>query len=771
MKIKNNKIFMSFLLSYIIVLIVPSVLIGTLIISLISNVLEGEIKSSTLFALHQARQNIDTRVKELDAISYQLSNNRNLRTLLYDNDLRKIDEYLTISKFNNDLHSIAGTNNFISNIYVYSQKRDYFLSPTTVFSSEMFYQLYPYENQSRDEWLQKVRAFRDRGFWPSTSVGEVTARDGMKVLTYIRSIPVDKNQSDGSVIAMINDENLKGLFETGINSYSLKGSYYIVDNHREVVFSTEDQSSQVLSSPIIKATGEENFLQYKIAGKSYIAVCVNSNIMPWKYIGIIPYNLYMSKINRIRSIMILLIIVCLFLGLILAYYLSIREFKPIKEIFNSILKINKDKQINIKEDFSTIVETIQGTFEKYQNLEDILKQQLPNIRLNLIVKLLKGQYKAQAEVDEMLNLLEIGFKSGRFGVTIISIDDCSEFINENHENRLELVKFWIIKIAEELISRNNVVLSYEEDGKIILIINFDTQPELENYQELANTVKQIMEFIDEKFQIILSAGIGNIYEGFTSIPQSFEEAKIALNRKFIDGRNLLTFYHKISTNRNSYYYPMDIEIQIMNLVKTGDYQGASLLLDNIYDENFGKRKLALNLVNCLSFDMIGTILKVFDGININYEELFKEKSDISDRLLQCETALDMHNEIKSILKKVCEYITEKRESNNVELKEKLLQYINTNYFDKNLSLQSISDYFKMSNSYLSRFFKDHTGYNFGDYLARVRIKKAKELMAEGVSITEVSNLVGYNSVNSFIRTFKRYESVTPGQFKEESKIF
>jgi AraC-type DNA-binding domain-containing proteins len=53
-----------------------------------------------------------------------------------------------------------------------------------------------------------------------------------------------------------------------------------------------------------------------------------------------------------------------------------------------------------------------------------------------------------------------------------------------------------------------------------------------------------------------------------------------------------------------------------------------------------------------------------------------------------------------------------------------------------------------------------------DYLNRIRTEKAKELLNdEGVNIYEVSKNVGFNDVSTFIRTFKKYEGITPGKYK------
>jgi AraC-like DNA-binding protein len=52
-------------------------------------------------------------------------------------------------------------------------------------------------------------------------------------------------------------------------------------------------------------------------------------------------------------------------------------------------------------------------------------------------------------------------------------------------------------------------------------------------------------------------------------------------------------------------------------------------------------------------------------------------------------------------------------------------------------------------------------------LNQCRTKNAKALLSEsGFTIAEIAERIGYNSPGTFIRIFKRYESVTPGQYRE-----
>lgn len=92
-------------------------------------------------------------------------------------------------------------------------------------------------------------------------------------------------------------------------------------------------------------------------------------------------------------------------------------------------------------------------------------------------------------------------------------------------------------------------------------------------------------------------------------------------------------------------------------------------------------------------------------------------------------------------------------------------YIKENYH-KDIHLEDVSSYVAMNPAYFSRFFKQHTGENFIDYLTRMRIEKAKELLRiPQIKVYEVGRKTGYRSVQHFYRVFKQYAGCTPTQYR------
>ncbi|MHC1750231.1 MAG: helix-turn-helix domain-containing protein [Cellulosilyticaceae bacterium] len=97
----------------------------------------------------------------------------------------------------------------------------------------------------------------------------------------------------------------------------------------------------------------------------------------------------------------------------------------------------------------------------------------------------------------------------------------------------------------------------------------------------------------------------------------------------------------------------------------------------------------------------------------------------------------------------------------------IYNYINNN-LEKDLSLTSLADKVNLNASYLSRLFKSVTNENLYDYILKVRMNKAKELLIKtGDKIQDVGNRVGYESAQSFTRVFRKYTGKTPSEYREE----
>lgn len=99
--------------------------------------------------------------------------------------------------------------------------------------------------------------------------------------------------------------------------------------------------------------------------------------------------------------------------------------------------------------------------------------------------------------------------------------------------------------------------------------------------------------------------------------------------------------------------------------------------------------------------------------------------------------------------------------------DEAVSYICQN-FKKDINVRDISNKLLISESHLSRIFKDETGYTIGDYLTNYRIKQACKLLLDpSVKIYEIADKIGYKDQRYFSVIFKKLVGVTPTEFKDK----
>jgi len=98
--------------------------------------------------------------------------------------------------------------------------------------------------------------------------------------------------------------------------------------------------------------------------------------------------------------------------------------------------------------------------------------------------------------------------------------------------------------------------------------------------------------------------------------------------------------------------------------------------------------------------------------------------------------------------------------------QEVAKYIQLNY-PKDLSLQEVADRFFVSKCYLSRIFKDVTGFTVNEYITIQRVKEGKRLLEQSTyNITEISERIGYGSITYFEKIFKKYVGNTPLKYRK-----
>lgn len=115
------------------------------------------------------------------------------------------------------------------------------------------------------------------------------------------------------------------------------------------------------------------------------------------------------------------------------------------------------------------------------------------------------------------------------------------------------------------------------------------------------------------------------------------------------------------------------------------------------------------------------------------------------------------------------YIKGERSTEERSIVEKAIYYTRQQYF-RNITSEEICQRFHCSRSQFSHAFKKKTGKTFREYLTALRINQAKKLLIYStMKINEIAIHVGFNDANYFYNVFRRYEGISPLEFRKSHK--
>ncbi|SDC11914.1 two-component system, response regulator YesN [Candidatus Frackibacter sp. WG12] len=211
------------------------------------------------------------------------------------------------------------------------------------------------------------------------------------------------------------------------------------------------------------------------------------------------------------------------------------------------------------------------------------------------------------------------------------------------------------------------------------------------------------------------------------------------------------------------------EKKLYELVKEGEVKEigsfVDQLLDEIQQDDYELVKVKIRIIEFL-VSLSRTINQEaeIEICHFYFEELISESAEIN-------SMNQFASWVKNKLKIVVDKVTKAYDEIEDDIIKQATNYINRNY-DQDLTLERVAKAVHLNPSYLSHTFKEETGSNFTDYLTKIRLKKAQELLKTSKSkITEIAHQVGYQNSNYFSQVFKKEFGLTPTQYRKEKRNF
>jgi two-component system, response regulator YesN len=751
-----------FFISYLLMMLVTIVIGGISYISALTTVRKS-VEDYNLAMVEQVRAVVDEKMLVVEKSTVSLAVNEYVDRVSKMENATNPDSLFTISRLVAEIKNYRTNNEFIKGIFIYFSKPGIVVSDEGMYHARSFYEeTVPPMTLSFEDWQNLYRKDAYRGYNPFQSL--VYRNYNSEILTYQQSLEFYNTQNpSGSVVVMMDKSYIEKLLR----------STNIHDDGTVLVFNSENnlmlgvgQKEYARNIDLEKLNSSSTY-QTKDKKDDLVVTKVQSANSGWKYVTVVPLSLYYEKVAYIRKIVFFITLLQLISGAVVALLMSRKNYAPIKKSIEKLRDIFGYKEDILVEDYFNFVEEMtSATLRENTEIKENMDKLQPSLRTDLINQLLKGRGYDYEDMKHNLSTVGIEFSSNRFAVCKIHIDDCSKFTESSSIQEMALAKLVISNVLEELGGNDFKIYSADVDKDNVAAV-FNSIEEKDIYLKLLNIITSAKKIIRERFSIFLSIGISTVHEDMEGINVAFNEAEEALNYNMLRGFGSVIEFKEIQHTDNNYAYTLQSEMQLINCIKTGETEKVEEILNDIYSKNFGLVNQSLDIARCIFFDMCSTAIKVMDELHITQSDVWGEGNGPLNELLRCKNVQKMQSKLKEICIKLCEYINSNKKSHNVELKERILEFILKHYDQNNISLVWVSDELGLNSTYLSYFFKEQVGETFINYISKLRIEKSKKLLKEtSMPLQELAENIGYTNSGVFIKAFKKLEGCTPGKYRE-----
>lgn len=520
-----------------------------------------------------------------------------------------------------------------------------------------------------------------------------------------------------------------------------RGKLINLGNYNKKIGEIKKQIIKILGENKYKISNDEEFETRILGRKAYI---FHDSSFDFSLIYMQPLT-NIPKIIAYEGGKVFFILGILYTAVMILISFVVKPMKQLAERMGYIK--NKDEKA---------LEYIEHKIEEIETMNKTLQTRLSALRSYQRKKKIKDYLIGISEHSDISNLKDESdiFKVKSYRVMIMEIYDLESV--ENIFDKFNMSKELILKyFAEEVVCE--VV---DIDYKSIAFVMEELLPK----EDLEEVLKCLVRHIDRNFNLKFTVVATNVYDDVMQMPKAYRTAKKILDYKYIFKQERVIFQDRIKENSfNKYYYPIELESKLILRTLSSNEISVKRIIDEMFNE---KNSSSMDKKYIKEFGVLlyNTLNRIFIQLEEINENINVKDYNINEILAINDAAL-LKEVFQSKILEICK-LTKIEEENDIEsVKIKIERYLDENYMI-DISLENLADYLGHSFKYTSVLFKKVMGDNFKNYLSIYRIEKAKELMQENeeLRIKDLAELVGYNSSNTFIRIFRKYEGISPGKY-------
>lgn len=425
------------------------------------------------------------------------------------------------------------------------------------------------------------------------------------------------------------------------------------------------------------------------------------------------------------------------------------------------------------------IKKVAVTIQKEREERELLKKYEENMQENLeyekyefLTRILAHRLSVTETLEEGKRL-DMDLSAPLYNMILLKVSSTSD----GKEVQEQLIE--VYSDVEKYLEEQNGIYYFRRgiEGWVLLCLS-ETEEQMNRKIELLERgIKEIIDAYSSKIEYF--GGIGTPISRLRDLKESFSEAERVFAYRYLKEWNQMIGCKEFSEGAAAIKEDETLNLKTLSVdnldrkvtegfLKTGLKGEVTHFVDD-YFESLGKNNVqSLLFRQYVTMDVYLSAVTMLEQLGYGSEELVKRCGDFQTM----EAVFATVDKTKEYLKEVLEAAINLREAVSKQKYNTLLadakSYIEKNYDNESISLNTVAASVNLSPSHFSTIFSQEMGQTFIEFLTQVRMEKAKELLrTSSMKTTEIAFAVGYKDSHYFSYLFKKTQKCTPREFRSQ----
>lgn len=721
-----NRTFRSYLLSYMVILLIPTMVLTFFVFNYFLRYSTEELLSRNVDSVSRIQRSVDMQVAQLDAYASQISTGPAFSTSVLQRSYAAFYDVIEA------LHNWELTSPLEMEVFLYNMQLQRVYASGAVYTVPDFLRFGTRFTTIEDDALLAAIADTDSRRW-------IPAQDnaaGQRMLTYLVPVFWTKHQTTGVALFLIDTKGMDSIIDNAVLTDMT--ATFLCDGDGTVLYAAR-HSAAWSGEDIAQALAFEAPSGYtRLGGQKALYVRQQSG-NGLTYLTLVPLDTANAPILRLQRLYYVALGLVLVVGCIIIIYGMRSHYRPIRELGRMTGVIAPAQQGQGSE----VDAAMHALASLWQSNRSMRSTTSALGKEKMILMLLMGGFPSAEAFRQESGAVNLDLAGDVWRVMLARVRWETEE-GQDYASR-------VVARQREVFSPEytSLFVEFPETNEIVFIVS----GAVENAALLAEKARAWKTSTAED-GITLGVVLGDVCTRVSQLHAAYMTAKHSEPEDSKSGGGMANW---TALKR----YPADLMATLWYAISVWEEERVLFAVDGLIASIRAEQSQQYTRHVCYGALQTATDTLRQEGRDV---EAF---AALQQMLLAPEP---MHAErgellLRRLAQTLLGEMTDTPQQASAQL-EALYAYINENAMDPAFYVKGVADHFNMSVSNLSHYFKNHAGVTLSDYIENLRMERATELLAQTrIPIAEIAASVGYLQPTSFMRKFKQRYGVTPGMYR------